>query len=393
MRRPRLAAAALVAALAGALTSAPGASAANGQAQKIQPIRPPIILPPTLAPPEPPIATRIALSAASTIPSTSPVTLTAYVFDWKGNLQQGKNVSFSVLDGPDAGAALKPSSNPDGSVSTPLSRTRPGIDVIQATYSDGLEIHRSNRVFVEWRTGPPAAAVRSPAVLQVSPNCFQPASAEARASDTLKTFTPRAKKATATQLAPETGTITVAGTDFNPFSAVLITFDAGPGGRPQNFTAQTDAFGVFSRDIQVTEPGEGVHLVRADDLRQREAQATYRLPCWQGTVALDPPIGPPGFVTFVVGRNFPPKSPITFLNWNKPYIASPLPNKSLLFTDAQGSFQFPILVLYHDGLGPRTLRAVVQDIVSNEGNALIAADAPFMVTLGRAQPDDLVIRR
>ena len=177
---------------------------------------------------------------------------------------------------------------------------------------------------------------------------------------------------------------------------MLITFDAGPGGKPQNFTAQTDGFGVFTRDIQVTEPAEGVHIVRADDFREREAVASYRLPCWQGDVALYPPIGPPGFVALVVGRNFPPLSPVTLLNWAAPALASPLypvfPNQGMK-TDANGAFEFRIMVFYHDELGPRTIRAVVQDAVANEGNAQIAADAPFLVTPGRTQPSDFVERR
>jgi hypothetical protein len=35
----------------------------------------------------------------------------------------------------------------------------------------------------------------------------------------------------------------------------------------------------------------------------------------------------------------------------------------------------------------------VQDNNQDEGGALIEADAPFLVTLGRSQPDDLVLRR
>ena len=64
-----------------------------------------------------------------------------------------------------------------------------------------------------------------------------------------------------------------------------------------------------------------------------------------------------------------------------------------MVTGADGTFQFPILILYHDALGFRTLRAIVQDANPDEGNALVEADAPFFVTLGRAQPDDLVLRR
>jgi hypothetical protein len=390
MRRYRLAGAALVAGLASAILFGAPASAAPANpgvvARKIVP-------PNMVAGAQPVMATRISITPDSvTSNAPSPVTLTGHVWGWKGNPLPGKKVSFAILDGPNRGASLKPSSNSDGSAwSVQLSSTKPGVDVVQATYSDGLELHKSNRTFVEWHTGPPAAALRSPAALQIGPDCFQPAVSAVRASDTMKSATPKNAKANSTPAA-ETGTITVTGTDFNPFTAVLITFDAGPGGKPQSFPAQTDGFGVFSRDIQVTEPAEGTHLIRADDFRQREAQATYRLPCSQGNIALNPPIGPPGFVTTVVGRDFPPNSQITLLNWLKPDLLSPFP-KGSISTDAQGNFQFSVMILYHDELGPRALRAIVQDAVANEGNALIQADAPFFVTPGRAQPDALVLRR
>ena len=181
------------------------------------------------------------------------------------------------------------------------------------------------------------------------------------------------------------------GDNFNPFSAVLITFDAGPGGSPQSFEAQTDVFGHFSHDIPLTMPAEGLHLVRADDFRQREADAIYTIPCFQPSVALDPPIGPPGFVTAVVGSGFPANSTIAVLNWQPPALLSPLP--ATIKTDANGAFQFPLLVLYHDLLGPRLVQAVVANPFGDRAGSPIEADAPFLVTPGRAQPSDFVLRR
>jgi hypothetical protein len=188
-----------------------------------------------------------------------------------------------------------------------------------------------------------------------------------------------------------TYTITVDGVNFNPYSAVLVTFDAGPGGTPQSFERTTDVFGHFNLDIQVRSRSEGVHLVRADDFRQREADATYKIPCFQPSVALDPPIGPPGFVTNVVGTGFPANASIVFLNWSAPALRSPLPKN--IKTDANGSFQFPILVLYHDLLGPRMLQAIVANPFGDRAGSAIEADAPFLVTPGRSQPTDLVLRR
>ncbi|HEY9287103.1 MAG TPA: hypothetical protein VIT43_03675 [Candidatus Dormibacteraeota bacterium] len=384
MRRFRVAAAAVVAGLAGAISFGDSASATT------------VSLPGAFP------ATRIALvpagvtlnpttTASATLTAPRTVMFLAGVTSWTGKGVPKVDLTLRVLSGPDGGKTATATTDNSGLARLSYnSGSVPGTDVVQATFSDGLEVHKSNRPFINLQTGPPAAAIRSPASLTVTPTCFQPAGAVAEASDNPKSPTPRGKSAT---LPVQTSTITVNGTDFNPFSAVLITFDAGPGGHPQSFEAGTDPFGSFSRQIQVTEPAEGTHIVRADDFRQREAQATYTLPCSEGTVALDPPIGPPGFVTLAVGRGFPPNSPITLLNWSAPDIPSPFPKIGKITTLADGTFQYPVLILYHDELGFRTLRAVVQDANPGEGNALIEADAPFFVTLGRAQPDDLVLRR
>ena len=386
MRRFRVAAAAVVAGLTGAITFGSSASAI------------------TITVPNPFPATRIALVPAGlTLNPTGPTTQTLTapttvsfltgVISWTGRGVPKVNVTLRVLSGPDAGKTATATTDNNGLARLSYnSGSVPGTDVVQASFTDGLEVHKSNRPFIDLQTGPPASASRipSPAKITVNPTCFQPASAIGEASDSPKSPTPKKKAAS---LPAQSSTITVSGTDFNPFSAVLITFDAGPGGHPQSFEAGTDPFGSFSRQIQVTEPAEGVHIVRADDFRQREAQTTYLLPCSQGTVALDPPIGPPGFVTMAVGRGFPPNSLISLLNWSPPDIPSPFPKLVNVKTQKDGTFQFPVLILYHDELGFRTLRAVVQDANPGEGNALIEADAPFFVTLGRAQPDDLVLRR
>jgi hypothetical protein len=252
-------------------------------------------------------------------------------------------------------------------------------------------------VFIAWQSGPPATAIVSPAAITVTPGCFQPATAVTLASDTFKPGSPRATpkpRPTPTPAAvpPPGYTITVDGVNFNPYSAVLVTFDAGPGGTPESFERTTDVFGHFTLDIRVRSRSEGVHLVRADDFRQREADTTYRIPCFQPAVALDPPIGPPGFVTNAVGTGFPPNTPIVFLNWGTPAaLRSPLPKN--IKTDGNGAFQYPILVLYHDLLGPRMLQAIVANPFGERAGSAIEADAPFLVTLGRSQPTDLVLRR
>ena len=349
-----------------------------------------------LAPTFPP--TRIQVDPApSTVHLPGPAAVTAIVEDWHGATIAKVSVVFAILSGPNKGKSLASvTTNTDGRATLSYSNTgEPGIDVIQATFTDGLEVHKSNRHFVLWLSGPPATAIRSPATISATPNCFQPAAAVRTASDTFKAVAPRTTpRPGAPPPTPpaETTAITISGDNFNPFSPVLITFDAGPGGKPQSFEAQTDPFGHFSRDIQVTEPAEGLHLIRADDLRQREADDTnYQIPCFQPSVALDPPIGPPGFVTTAVGSGFPANSSIVVLNWQGPALLSPLP--ATIKTDANGSFQIPVLVLYHDLLGPRMLQAIVANPFGSRAGAAIEADAPFLVTPGRSQPSDFVLRR
>jgi hypothetical protein len=327
-----------------------------------------------------------------------PTTLTATVVDWRGVASPNIAVAFTNVTDPQKPIQLgKATTDRAGHATFAYSNNKePRIDVIQATFTDGLEVHKSNRAFIAWLSGRPATAIVSPAAITVTPGCFQSATAVTLASDTFKPGAARpvpSRKPTATPAAaaPVTYTINVDGVNFNPYSAVLVTFDAGPGGTPESFERTTDVFGHFSLDIQVKSRAEGVHLVRADDFRQREADATYRIPCFQPAVALDPPIGPPGFVTLAVGTGFPPNASIAVLNWKDPALRSPLPKN--IKTDASGSFQVRILVLYHDLLGPRMLQAIVANPFGDRAGSAIEADAPFLVTPGRSQPTDLVLRR
>lgn len=330
-------------------------------------------------------------------PGTATTTVTAIVEDWHGNTVPNVQVNFAILSGPNAGRSLAGSkTNGDGRAAvTYPNGVEPGIDAVQASFTDGLEVHKSNRHFILWRSGPQATAISSPATIAVTPNCFQPAGTTRISSDTFKAIAPHTTPkptANAAPPAPNKGSATVVGDNFDPFSAVLITFDAGFGGVPQSFESKTDGFGHFSQLIQVTEPSEGLHLIRADDFREREADdAAYQIPCFQPSVALDPPIGPPGFVAMAVGTGFPPNASIVDLNWASPALLSRL-NASMK-TDQFGSFRYPVLVLYHDLLGPRMLRAIVANPFGEGAGSAIEADAPFLVTPGRSQPSDFVLRR
>src|SRR3989441_6596670 len=179
-------------------------------------------------------ASRIQVDTApTTLKMPGPTTVTAIVEDWHGATIPRVPVSFAILSGPNKGKSLAPATtNKDGRATLTYSNSgEPGIDAIQASFTDGLEVHKSNRHFVLWLSGPPATAIRSPATITAKPNCFQPAGAVKLSSDSFKALAPRttptpATTPTASPLS-ETGTTTITGDNFNPFSAVLITFDAG----------------------------------------------------------------------------------------------------------------------------------------------------------------------
>ncbi len=348
-------------------------------------------------------ASRIRLDPpTSVVRMPGPATLTAAVVEWSGAPARNVTVSFNVLSGPDSKQKL-PSATTDKAGHATLrfsNNGEPGVDVIQATFGDGLEVHKSNRPFLTWLSGPPATSISSPASITLTPGCYQPAAAARASSNVLRSVapvtTPRPARTPKPTPSPNASVlppylIAVAGDNFDPLSAVLVTFDAGPGGTPESVEAQTDGFGHFVITLNVRQRAEGQHLVRADDFRQREADATYTIPCFQPSLALNPPIGPPGFVALAMGTGFPPNSKIVDLNWVSPFLQSPLP--ATLLTDASGAFHVPVLVFYHDGIGPRTIRAIVPNPFGDQAGSAIEADAPFLVTPGRSQPSDFVLRR
>jgi hypothetical protein len=92
-------------------------------------------------------------------------------------------------------------------------------------------------------------------------------------------------------------------------------------------------------------------------------------------ILLDPPIGPPGFVTTAVGTNFPPGATVT-LAWSVGLTAS----MPAVVADASGSFSVPMLILPRDTLGPRILGGTFS--ATGEGSA---QSTPFLVVPGTGQ--------
>jgi len=191
-------------------------------------------------------ATRIKLDPASTsVSMPGPTTLTAAIVDWRGVASRNIAVAFTNVTDPQKPSRLgRATTDQAGHATFAYSNSKePRVDVIQATFTDGLEVHKSNRAFIAWLSGPPATAIASPAAITVTPGCFQSATAVTLASDTFKAGKPivaRPKPTpTPAAAAPVRYTINVDGVNFNPYSAVLVTFDAGPGGIPVSYTHLT----------------------------------------------------------------------------------------------------------------------------------------------------------
>jgi Tol biopolymer transport system component len=97
---------------------------------------------------------------------------------------------------------------------------------------------------------------------------------------------------------------------------------------------------------------------------------------------LDPPIGPPGFVTDAVGRDFPPGA-LVRLTWDPGLTTETRPVR----VGRDGTLREQVLVVRKDELGVRVLRAEPVQ------GPRFSVEAPeFLVVAGAAQPRDFVDR-
>ena len=205
-----------------------------------------------------------------------------------------------------------------------------------------------------------------------------------------------------------TYSVDVRGHDFDPDATVAVTFDAGRGVRPETFDTSTDGFGGFDVTIHPTRRGNGSYDVRADDFRQREATASFTVPCTSPPVTPPPstpspspthngrpgsglqphirvrtPIGIPGFVTIVDGFDFP-KGAVVVLRWSTG-IRPPIVVHAI-----DGTFSQPMLVFPRDLPGARQVTAVR----GSSGPAFPAVTpADFLVVLGPNEPPGVQVRR
>jgi hypothetical protein len=222
----------------------------------------------------------------------------------------------------------------------------------------------------------------SPAAIELSPACGQAAPGP-----------------------PGAYTIAVAGENFNPFTAVLVTFDAAAGGTPESFDARTDGFGSFQVTIGPSLRPAGAYLVRADDFREREATATFAVPCgpppvtptptpnpvFNPTMRFVPAVTRTGWIVSLRGTGFPPGATVN-LSWGglrgRAIPARTLPTSVTAGSD--GSFDVPsVLVFFETGPGRQTATAT-------PGGGETFAQAPtakLLIVPGTVQPPAYKERR
>lgn len=107
--------------------------------------------------------------------------------------------------------------------------------------------------------------------------------------------------------------------------------------------------------------------------------ASVRITVLQPVLALLPPLGPPGFVTRLVGTDFPPRGRVR-LTWTPGLNAS----TAAVRVRRDGTFDVAVPVLFRDQLGPRIIRAA-----RVSGLEFSDVEAPFLVVPRTQQPPSM----
>lgn len=195
--------------------------------------------------------------------------------------------------------------------------------------------------------------------------------------------------------------VRVRGVNFNPFTAVLVTFDADAGGRPEGFDATTDGFGRFDVTVQPGPRTAGTYLVRADDFREREATAPAAVNCPGPPPPGQPPPGPPpvfqpalafhpaitrrGFVVALTGTGFPPLARV-HLDWADLRGRSTVPEVT---ADGAGNVSVPTFLVFEETpFGTDRVLATPVD-----AGAFPPVTAPLLVVPGTLEPPGFKERR
>ncbi|MEU1279387.1 hypothetical protein [Streptomyces sp. NPDC005805] len=149
--------------------------------------------------------------------------------------------------------------------------------------------------------------------------------------------------------------------------------DLAPGGRA---VVQV----VLSPDRALTSRVTGELTTTGTDADRSDNRAQRRLRVLQPRIVAVPPIGKPGFVTSVRGKDFPPGVPVRF-RWKPGITAAAAPT----VPGPDGTFIGQLLILPKDQTGPRTITA--------RGPGFSPVETDFLVVSGTIQPPDEVVRR
>ncbi|MFI0895398.1 hypothetical protein [Streptomyces sp. NPDC020983] len=137
---------------------------------------------------------------------------------------------------------------------------------------------------------------------------------------------------------------------------------------------------VLSPDKALTGTVTGRLTTTGTDADPGDNTARQKLRILQPVIIAVPPIGRPGFVTSVRGKDFPPGVPVRF-TWNPGITASAAPTHP----GTDGTFIGQLLILSKDQTGPRTITAT--------GPGFTCEPVDFLVVSGSIQPPDEVTRR
>lgn len=137
---------------------------------------------------------------------------------------------------------------------------------------------------------------------------------------------------------------------------------------------------VLSPDRALTGTLTGRLTTTGTDADPADNTARTKLRILQPVIVAVPPIGKPGFVTSVRGKDFPPGAPVRF-TWNPGITAAAAPT----FPGTDGTFTGQLLILTKDQTGPRTITAT--------GPGFTCEPIDFLVVSGSIQPPDEVARR
>ncbi|MFI0717855.1 hypothetical protein [Streptomyces sp. NPDC021224] len=137
---------------------------------------------------------------------------------------------------------------------------------------------------------------------------------------------------------------------------------------------------VLSPDKALTGTVTGRLTTTGTDADLSDNTARQKLRILQPVIIAVPPIGKPGFVTSVRGKDFPPGVPVRF-TWNPGITAAAAPT----FPGKDGTFIGQLLILTKDQTGPRTITAT--------GPGFTCEPIDFLVVSGSIQPPDEVTRR